>query len=222
MSQWAQQITEQYLAEQIKQNPQNIWELFPRDKELIENVDQEMQEGELLASEAEELVRANTEQAQSEWIQQASRELVNYIVEFETGRHLEDLLEKIRMGDKEAALVLAKAVYPEPETPEHEALMKITRLYQDDIVFLSAISQALEQAREKEQLEAKRLSREGATLSTGRLIEIFFWITFNEEWLREGLGDYEADYGALVDHFGEDKDLPHPEAFRRMLHFFGF
>ena len=208
MSQWVQQITEQNLAEQIKQNPQNIWELFPRDKELVEEIDQKIQEGELLTSEAEELVRNNTAQAQNEWILQASHDLVDFIVAFETGQRLDGMLRKIRRGDKKAALVLAGTIEPEPETPASEALTEIRRLHKDDIVFLSSISQALEHARKKEKTEAKRQSLEGTTLSTGRLVEIFFWIKFNEEWLRDALGDYETDYEALVDHFGEDTELP--------------
>jgi hypothetical protein len=61
----AQEVTEQHLAEHIKQNPQNIWELFPRDKKVVEEVDQEIQQGELLESEAEELVRNETAEAQA-------------------------------------------------------------------------------------------------------------------------------------------------------------
>ena len=222
MSQRAQEITERYLDEHIKQNPQEIWELFSGADDLIEDVDQKIQEGELLVSEAEEFVETNTEHAKSEWVWQVSDELLKFIVAFETGKTLEEIVEKIRMGDKKSALLLAGTVDPEPATPEHEALMEIRRLYKDDAVFLSDIDQALEKALDKEKLETRRKSWEGATLSTGRLIDIFFWIKFNEEWLREGLANYEADYEALVDHFGDRKDLPDPESFRRMLQFLGF
>jgi hypothetical protein len=216
-----QEVTEKYLAEHIQQNPQNIWELFPRDKALVEEVDQKIQSGELLATEAEELVRTNTEQAQREWILQTSRDLIKFIVEFETGQNLDKLLEKIRRGDKEAALALAGTIEPEPETPASEALMEIRRLYKDDAIFLSEMDQALKEARKKEQPEARRQGGE-EILSTGWLIAIFFWIKFNKEWLRDELGSQEAAYEALVDHFGEDKELPSPESFGRMLQFFGF
>lgn len=221
MTQWAQEVSEQHLGEHLKRNPQEIWKLFPGAEELIEDVDQKIEEGEILASEAEELVRNNTEQAQSEWVLQASHDLVDFIVEFETGRSLDEMLEKIRLGDKKAALVLAGTVDPEPGTPAYEALMELSRLYKDDAVFLSAINQALEQAQAKEKPEATRHSREGETLSTGRFIDIFFWIKFNEEWLREDLRDHEAAYAALVDHFGKGTELPGPGSFRRLLQILG-
>ena len=222
MSQWTQEISEKYLAEHIKQNPQEIWELFPGTDQLIEDVDQKMQNGELLESEAEELVQLDTEHAKGEWVWHAADELLQFIVAFETGRNLEEIVEKIRMGDKESALLLAGTVAHEPATPEYEALMGIRRLYKDDAVFLADIDQALKKSLDKEKPEAHRKSWEGVTLTTGRLIEIFFWIKFNEEWLREGLANYEADYEALVDHFGDHNDLPDPESFRHMLRFLGF
>jgi len=221
MTMRAQEVTEQHLAEHIKQNPQNIWELFPRDKKLVEEVDQEIQQGELLASEAEELVRNDTEEAQSEWVLQTSRKLVAFIVEFETGRSLEELLKQIRNGDRKAALVLAGTIDPEPETPAFEALMELSRLYHDDDAFLSALDRARGQAQAKERPEAARHNREGEALSTGRLIEIFFWITFNAEWLRAELASHEAAYAALVDHFGKGTEFPDLESFRCMLHLLG-
>jgi hypothetical protein len=217
----AQEVTEQHLAEHIKQNPQNIWELFPEDKELTEEVDQEIQQGELLESEAEELVKNKTAEAQDEWILRASHDLVDFIVAFETGQRLDELVERIREGDRAAALVLAGSIDPEPDTPASEALMDIRRLQRDDVAFLSALGQALEWARAKEEPKATRRNREGEKLSTGRLIEIFFWITFNEEWLREELGSQEAAYEALVDHFGNGTELPGPDSFRSMLDLFG-
>jgi hypothetical protein len=216
-----QEVTEQHLAEHIQQNPQNIWELFPRDKALVEEVDQKIQSGELLATEAEELIRTNTEGAQREWILHTSGELIKFIVEFETGQNLDELLEKVRRGDKEAALLLARTIEPEPVTSAYEALMEIRRLYKDDAIFLSGMDQALKQAREKEQPEARRQGGE-EILSTGSLIDIFFWIKFNEEWLREDLSDYKAAYATLVDHFGKDSELPPLESFRRMLQLLGW
>jgi hypothetical protein len=221
MTMRAQEVTEQHLAEHIKQNPQNIWELFPRDKELVEEVDQEIQKGELLESEAEELLRNDTEEAQREWVAQTSRELVAFIVEFETGRNLDELLERIRSGDKKAALVLAGSIDPEEGSPAYDALTEISRLYRDDGAFLSTLAQAREQARTKERPEAQRKGRQGETLSTERLIEIFFWIKFNAEWLHEELGSQEAAYAALMDHFGKDTELPDPDAFRCMLQLLG-
>jgi hypothetical protein len=221
VSQWTQEISEKYLTEHIRQNPQEIWELFPGAGYLIEDVDEKIQNGELLESEAEELVQLNTEHAKSEWVWQASDELLKFIVAFETGKRLEETVEKIRMGDKEAALLLARTVVLDPATPEHEALLGICRLYKDDAFFLADIEQALGKALGKEKPEAHRKSREGAILTNGRLIEIFFWIKFNEEWLREGLANYEADYEALLDHFDDRNDLPDADSFRRMLQFFG-
>lgn len=217
----AHEVTEQHLAEHIKQNPQNIWELFPRDKELVEEIDQKIQQGELLASEAEELVRNKTAEAQSEWVRQASHDLADFIVAFETDRRLDALVEKIRKGDKEAALALVGSIDPEPETPASEALIDIHRLHKDDVAFLSTLGQVQEQARAKEKPEAPRHNREGETLSTERLIEIFFWIKFNEEWLRDELGNHEAAHAALLDHFGKGTELPTLESFRRMLQLLG-
>jgi hypothetical protein len=221
VSHWTQEVSEKYLAEHMKQNPQEIWELLPGAGYLIEGVDQKMQNGELLESEAEEFVQVNTAHAKSEWVWQTSDELLKFIVAFETGKNLDEIVEKIRMGDKKSALLLAGIVAPDPATPEHEALMGIRRLYQDDAVFLAGMEQALEKALDKERPEAHRKSREGTTLTNGRLIEIFFWIKFNEEWLREGLANYDADYEALLDHFGDRNDLPDPDSFRRMLQFLG-
>lgn len=215
-----QELTEQHLAEHIKQNPQNIWELFPRDKDLVQKVDQEIQQGELLESEAEELVRNETQEAQREWILQTSRDLVAFLVEFETGRKLEELVQQIRSGDKKAALALAGTVDPEPGTPAFEALTELRRLY-NDYAFLSALDQALELAREKEIPEARRQGAQGEALSTRRLIDIFFWITFNKEWLRTELGSNKAAYAALVDHFGRDTELPDADSFRGMLQLLG-
>jgi len=217
----AQEVTEQHLAEHIKQNPQNIWELFPRDKKVVEEVDQQIQQGELLESEAEELVRNETEEAQSAWVAQTSRELVDFIVAFETGSRLKELLRRIKRGDEKAALALAAAIDPEAGTPEDEALTEISRLCRDDGAFLSALAQAREQARKKEGLRARRKSAQEESLSTERLIDIFFWIKFNTEWLREELGSQEAAYAALMDHFGADAELPDADAFRDMLRLLG-
>ena len=216
-----QELTAQHLAEHIKQNPQNIWELFPRDKDLVEEVDQEIQQGELLESEAEELVRNEIQEAQSKWVLQTSRDLVAFLVAFEAGRKLGELLERIRRGDKKAALALAGTVDPEPGTPAFEALTELRRLYNDDDAFLSALDQALELAREKEIPEARRQGSQGEALSTRRLIDIFFWITFNKEWLRTELGSNKAAYAALVDHFGKDTELPDADSFRGMLQLLG-
>jgi hypothetical protein len=213
----AHEVTERRLAEQIKQNPQNIWELFPRDKELVEEIDQEIQGGELLESEAEELVRSNTAKAQSEWVRKTSHDLVDFIVAFETGRGLDELVEKMQTGDKKAALALTGTIDPEPETPAYEALKAIRRMYKDDAAFLSEVKQTSERARAKEKPKAKRHGRGGETLSTGRLIEIFFWIKFNEEWLLHELGDAETAYEALVDYLNNDAEHPGPESFRLML-----
>jgi hypothetical protein len=187
----------------------------------VEEVDQRIQQGELLESEAEELVRNKTAGAQSEWVRQASHDLVAFIVAFETDRHLDELVKLIRAGDKEAALVLAGSIDPEPETPAAQALAEIGPRYKDDVVFLSQLAQALKQARSKEKPGAERENQKGERLSTGRLIEIFFWITFNEEWLREMLGNQEAVYEALVDHFGNCTELPSPGTFRSMLSLLG-
>jgi hypothetical protein len=222
VSQWAQEMSEKYLAEHIRKNPQEIWELLPGAEYLIEDVDQKMQNGELLESEAEELVQLNTERAKSKWVWQASDELLKFIVAFETGKKFEEVMEKIKMGDKKSALLLAQTVVPDPATPEHEALLGIRQLYKDDAAFLASFDRALEKAQDKERPEAQRKSREGVALTTGRLIEIFFWIKFNQEWLREGLANYDADYEALVDHFGDRDALPDPDSFRRMLQFLGF
>jgi len=216
-----QEVTEQHLAEHIKQNPQNIWELFPRDKELVEEVDQEIQQGELLESEAEELVLNETQEAQSAWVLQTSRDLVAFIVEFETGQNLQELLKRIKKGDKKAALMLARIVDPEPGTPAYEALMELRRLCKDDDAFLSALDHALGQARRKEMPEALRKGVQGKALSTGRLIDIFFWIKFNDAWLRAELGSHEAAYAALVDHFGKGSELPDLKSFRCMLQLLG-
>lgn len=221
MTMRAREVTEQHLAEHIKQNPQNIWELFPRDKELVEEVDQGIQQGELLESEAEELVLNETQEAQSAWVLQTSRDLVAFIIEFETGQNLQELLKRIRRGDEKAALMLAGTIDPEPGTPADEALTEISRLCRDDGTFLSALAQAREEARAKEMPEALRKGVQGKALSTGRLIEIFFWIKFNAEWLRTELASHEAAYAALVDHFGKGTELPSPESFRGMLQLLG-
>ncbi len=217
----AQEVTEQHLAEHIKQNPQNIWELFPRDKALVEEIDQKIQEGELLESEAEELVRNKTAEAQGEWVRQTSRDLVDFLVAFETGQGLDEIVKKIHGGDKEAALMLAGTFDPEPGSPAFEAVMKLCRLHKDDDAFLSALVQALELAEGKEMPESRRQGKHGEAISTGRLIDIFFWVRFNEEWLRDELGNQEAAYAALVDHFGKGTELPSPESFRDMLQLLG-
>jgi hypothetical protein len=79
----------------------------------------------------------------------------------------------------------------------------------------------LEHAREKEKPEARRRSPEGEILSTKRLMEIFFWIKFNEAWLREEDTTSETAYKALREYFGKAEDLPRPESFGRMLQFLG-
>jgi hypothetical protein len=99
--------------------------------------------------------------------------------------------------------------------------MELSQLCSDDGAFLSALDQAREQARKKEMPEARRQGLEGGAFSTRTLIEIFFWITFNQEWLREELGSYDAAYAALVDHFGKGTELPSPESFRGMLQLLG-
>ena len=221
MNRWAQAVSERYLSEHMKKNPQAIWDLLPEAGELIEDVDQKIQAGELLASEAEALVRTRTEQAKRDWIVQAGRELIRWIVAFETGQQLDEMVEKIRQGDKKTALLLADTIYPDPETPEYEALTEIRGRYHDQDAFVSALDQALEYAREKEKPEARRQSRGGETLSTGRLMDIFFWVQFNRAWLREEGVDHKTAYEALVDYLGEDEDLPRPESFQRMLQLFG-
>jgi hypothetical protein len=154
-------------------------------------------------------------------VAQTSRALVDFIVAFETGSRLKELLRRIKRGDEKAALALAAAIDPEPGTPEDEALTEISRLCRDDGAFLSALAQAREQARKKEGMGARRKGAQGEALSTERLIDIFFWIKFNTEWLREELGSQEAAYAALMDHFGADAELPDADAFRDMLRLLG-
>jgi hypothetical protein len=221
MIQWAHVMSEHYLAEQIGQNPQAIWELFPDAGELIEDAGRKIQAGELLESEAEELVRTATERAKRDWIGRVGRELIRWIVAFETGQDTDEIVKQIRAGDQQAALLLADSIDPEPGTPEYEAMTKIKRSNKDDAPFCSAIDQALEHAREKEKPEARRRSPEGEILSTKRLMEIFFWIKFNEAWLREEDTTSETAYKALREYFGKAEDLPRPESFGRMLQFLG-